>query len=145
MDMITTLCTHREDEVCQILSLSNVVKLKTEEMKNLRDQLNTMSLAVSDANIKQSEMVTRFDLELSKSKEEILRLQDLLERERALLEQEKANKEKELKEMEEKMNGEFDVIELKVKRSLKILAEPKDKEIDAALTRALEAEQYHQN
>jgi predicted methyltransferase MtxX (methanogen marker protein 4) len=42
--------------------------------------------------------------------------------------------------MEEKMHAEFDVIELKVKRYMKVLAESKDKEIDAALARALEAE-----
>lgn len=124
----------------QILSLSNVVEIKAKELNELKDQLNITSLAANDAHTKQSEMLTRFDLErqnfqskLSKSEEEISRLQNLLE-------QENSNKEKELKDMEEKMNGEFDAIELKVKRSMKLLTESKDKEIKAALTRAIEAE-----
>jgi hypothetical protein len=68
-------------------------------MNDFHDQLNTCPLqSVMQISNNLRWLLERFDFEL---------------------EQEKANKEKLLREMEERMNGKFDVIELKVKRSMK--------------------------
>ena len=124
-----------------ISMLGDIIKTEREQMSKLNDELNSVSIAVGEEKQKRLVQMEGFDIErqclndkLTESDAEIVRL-------RALLEEEKVSKRNELEAMENRMNSEFDQIEVKVKRSMKLLAESKDKEIEAALSRAREAEQ----
>eukprot|EP00956_Cyclotella_meneghiniana_P043907 scaffold293827_cov119-Cyclotella_meneghiniana.AAC.1 len=124
-----------------IFTLKDTIKSEREQMAKLNDELKEVSFAVGEEKRKQTALKEEFDKEceclhdkLTKSNAEIVRLQ-------ALLEEERSNKHRELEAMENRMENEFDEIEIRVKRSMKLLTESKDKEIEDALTRAREAEQ----
>ena len=124
-----------------ISTLKDTIKSEREQMAKLNDELKEVSIAVGEEKRKQMALKEGFDKQceclhdkLTKSDAEIVRLQ-------ALLEEERSNKHRELEAMENRMENEFDEIEIRVKRSMKLLTESKDKEIQVALRRAREAEQ----
>lgn len=135
---------HNEEKLCmesQICTLQSSIQSERETMNLLNDRLNAASIAVGEEKHKRAVLQKEFDLERKtlnseqvKSKEEISRLEGLLT-------SEKEGKQQELTAMQERMDREFDEIEMKVKRSMKLLVESKNKEIAEALARAMDAEQ----
>ena len=135
---------HDEEKLCmesQICTLQSSIQSEREKMNVLNDRWNAASIAVGEEKHKRTVLQKEFDLErqtlnskLAESKEEISRLEGLLANE-------KEGKQQELTAMQEQMDKEFDEIEMKVKRSMKLLVESKNKEIAEALARAKDAEQ----
>ena len=120
--------------------LQSRIQVDRVEIAKIRGKLDVASKTACDAEQERESMQNQFNSErnilnskLSQSDKEISRLKQLLA-------EEKANKEEELLRMEKKMNDEFDLIEVKVKRSMRLLVDSKNKEIKEALARAKEAE-----
>lgn len=134
---------HNEEKMhleARISSLGDAAKADKEKLDAMNDQLTAASIVASEADHEQSLIQSKHAAEYKELNDKLAKAEDEVSRLKDLLDKEKASKQQELDAMEERKNKEFDEIEVKVKRSIQLLTQRKDKEIAEALSRAEAAE-----